>query len=404
MRAVIRPSRARGVVAAPPSKSMAHRLLIGAGLARGESVVRGLDRSEDILATVDCLAALGAAINWQGRDARVTGCDPRLAAPAPLPCRESGSTLRFMIPLCLLSGRPARLTGSDTLMSRPLSVYEDICRDQGLRFQRTNGGLLLEGRLAAGEYAAPGGVSSQFISGLLFALPLLSGDSLIRLIPPIESRPYIDMTLRALKTFGVSAEWADERALRVPGGAAYEPADATVEGDYSNAAFFEALNWLGGDVRVTGLSADSSQGDRAYLDAFPRLATGAPELDVSDCPDLAPVLMAMAAAKHGARLTGTRRLRFKESDRGEAMAEELAKFGARVEVGENHIAVHAGTLCAPKAPLASHNDHRVAMALSLLCLLTGGEIDGAQAVKKSLPDYWDRLKALGAAVTLAETD
>ena len=220
MRAVIRPGPARGAIEAPPSKSMAHRMLIGAGLARGASIVRNLDRSEDILATVDCLTALGAAIEWDGRTARVTGCDPRQAAPAALPCRESGSTLRFMIPLCLLSGQPARLTGSATLMGRPLSVYEDICRAQRLRFERRDGALLLAGRLAPGEYAVPGGVSSQFVSGLLFALPLLSGDSRICLLPPVESRPYIDMTLQALASFGVRAEWTDECALRIPGGAA----------------------------------------------------------------------------------------------------------------------------------------------------------------------------------------
>ena len=404
MRAVIRPGPARGAIEAPPSKSMAHRMLIGAGLARGASIVRNLDRSEDILATVDCLTALGAAIEWDGRTARVTGCDPRQAAPAALPCRESGSTLRFMIPLCLLSGQPARLTGSATLMGRPLSVYEDICRAQRLRFERRDGALLLAGRLAPGEYAVPGGVSSQFVSGLLFTLPLLSGDSRICLLPPVESRPYIDMTLRALATLGVRAEWTDECALRVLGGAAYEPTDVRVEGDYSNAAFFEALNHVGGEVRVSGLDADSLQGDRAYLSAFPRLTAGAPELDVSDCPDLAPVLMAVAAANHGARLTGTRRLRFKESDRGAAMAEELTKFGARVDVHENDILVRPSVLRAPEAPLSSHNDHRVAMALSVLCTLTGGEIEGAQAVKKSLPDYWDRLKALGVAVTLEETE
>ncbi|MBR3503854.1 MAG: 3-phosphoshikimate 1-carboxyvinyltransferase [Clostridia bacterium] len=383
---------------------MAHRLLIGAGLARGESLVRGLDRSQDILATADCLAALGAAVSWEGRDARVTGCDPRRAGPAPLRCRESGSTLRFMIPLCLLSGRPMRLTGGQSLMRRPLSVYEAICNARGLRFERTDGGLLLEGRLAPGTYDAPGGVSSQFVSGLLFALPLLPADSLIRLIPPVESRPYIDMTLQALSLFGVRAEWADDLALRVPGGAAYEPIDAAVEGDYSAAAVFEALNCVGGAVRVDGLDPDSPQGDKVYLDYFPHLMAGAPELDLSDCPDLAPALFAVAAARNGARFTGTRRLRFKESDRAAAMAEELSKFGVRMDVNENDAVVHPGGLRAPREPLSGHNDHRVAMALSVLCALTGGEIDGAQAVEKSLPDFWDRLKALGVKVELTETD
>ena len=152
VRAVIRPGRARGVVAAPPSKSMAHRLLICAGLARGESLVRRVTQSDDLLATVDCLRALGASLAWEGEDVRVRGCDPRSARPARLPCRESGSTLRFMIPLCLLSGQPMRLEGSETLLNRPLSVFEDICRARGFRFERAAGTLLAAGRLAPGEY------------------------------------------------------------------------------------------------------------------------------------------------------------------------------------------------------------------------------------------------------------
>ena len=401
MRAIIRPGTARGTVAAPPSKSMAHRLLIGAALAEGKSVVRGVDPSEDILATADCLTALGASLSWEGSAVRVRGCDPRKAASAVLRCRESGSTLRFMIPLCLLSGSAMRLEGSETLLSRPLSVYEELCREQGLSLRRENGGLLAEGRLSPGEYAVPGGISSQFITGLLFALPLLSGDSRIRLIPPVESRSYLSLTLQALHDAGISIRWEDEYTLSVPGNAAYRPQDTEVEGDYSNAAFFEALNCAGGNVTVTGLRTDSLQGDRVYRDFFPRLAAGPAEPDLSDCPDLAPVLFAAAALCHGAAFTGTRRLRFKESDRGAAMAQEMAKFGVNLILEENRITVPAAPLRAPSEPLDSHNDHRIAMALSLLCTRTGGEIRGAEAVRKSFPDYWDRLCSLGISVTLS---
>ena len=398
VRAVIRPGRARGVVAAPPSKSMAHRLLICAGLARGESLVRRVTQSDDLLATVDCLRALGASLAWESEDVRVRGCDPRSARPARLPCRESGSTLRFMIPLCLLSGQPMRLEGSETLLNRPLSIFEDICRARGFRFERTAGTLLAAGRLAPGEYVVPGNVSSQFVSGLLFALPLLNGPSVIRLIPPVESRPYLDLTLQALAGAGVAARWQDQLTLEIPGRAAYAPREAVVEGDYTSAAFFAALNCLGGQVTISGLRPDSLQGDRVYVDCFERLMKGTPTLDVSDCPDLAPALFAVAAACHGGRFTGTRRLRFKECDRGEAMARELAKFGVSMTVSENEAVVCPGRLRAPSQPLSSHNDHRVAMALSALCTVTGGEIDGAQAVRKSLPAYWDMLRGLGVAV------
>ena len=398
MRVTIQPGRAEGVLSAPPSKSMAHRLLICAGLSRGESMVRSLAPSEDILATIDCLRALGARIQWEKDAVRVTGCEPAKASPALLPCRESGSTLRFMLPLCLLSGASMCLTGSETLLQRPLSIYEAICRDQGLRYQKDQRELQVQGRLSPGAYAVPGGVSSQFISGLLFALPLLREDSSIRLIPPVESRSYLDMTLQALGQFGVRASWQDEYTLAVPGGAFYTPQDVTVEGDYSNAAFFEALNCLGGRVRLENLRPDSLQGDKIYGAYFSSLMAGYAELNVADCPDLAPVLFAVAAARHGARFTGTRRLRYKESDRGAAMAEELAKFGVRTTLNENEIIIHPGPLRPPSEALSSHNDHRVAMALSVLCTRTGGQIEGAQAVRKSLPDYWDRLKNVHSEV------
>ncbi len=400
MKVLIHPGAARGTVQAPPSKSMAHRLLICAALAEGESVVRDVDRSEDILATADCLTALGASLSWEGSAVRVRGCDPRKAGPAVLRCRESGSTLRFMIPLCLLSGASMRLEGSETLLSRPLSVYEALCREHGLSLLRTDSGLLAEGVLAAGEYTVPGGISSQFVTGLLFALPLLSDSSRIRLIPPVESRSYLSLTLQALRDAGVPVSWADNCTLTVPGNAVYRPQDQVVEGDWSNAAFLEALNCAGGAVTVTGLRADSLQGDRVYRDYFARLAAESAELDLSDCPDLAPVLFAVAALCRGGVFTGTRRLRFKESDRGAAMAREMAKFGVDLVLEENRIIVSAAGLHAPSQPLDSHNDHRIAMALSLLCTRTGGEIDGAEAVRKSFPDYWNRFRSLGIEVEM----
>ena len=402
MRAIIRPGTARGAVAAPPSKSMAHRLLICAGLAEGESVVEGVDFSEDVLATLDCLEALGAAVRREESAVRIRGCDPRKAEPAVLRCRESGSTLRFMVPLCLLSGKPMRLEGSPTLLGRPLSVYEEICRARGLCLEKRDGALWAEGKLAPGTYSVPGDISSQFVTGLLFALPLLPGSSTLRLIPPVESRSYLDLTVAALSAAGVRPESPDADTFLVSGNGVYRPGRYTVEGDYSNAAFFLALNAAGGNVSVSGLSPDSLQGDRVCETYLARLQAGSPVLDISDCPDLAPVLFSVAALCRGAVFTGTRRLRFKESDRGAVMAEELAKFGVPLSVEENRITVPAGNLRTPGVPLSSHNDHRIAMALSLLCTRTGGGIEGAEAVRKSFPDYWDRLRSLGIPVTLID--
>ena len=400
MKAIIRPGTARGTVAAPPSKSMAHRLLICAGLADGDSVVEGVDFSEDILATIDCLKALGASVRREGGTVFLRGCDPRKAAPAVLRCRESGSTLRFMIPLCLLSGQPMRLEGSPTLLGRPLSVYETICRDRGLRLEKQDGVLLAQGILPPGEYAVPGDISSQFITGLLFALPFLPGNSKLRLIPPVESRSYLNLTIAALSAADIRPETPDGNTFLISGNSAYRPGKTVVEGDYSNAAFFLGLNSIGGSVTVRGLNPESQQGDRICERYLSLLESGTPVLDIADCPDLAPVLFAVAALCRGAVFTGTRRLRFKESDRGSAMAEEMARFGVTLKLEENRITVPAGVPRAPETSLSSHNDHRIAMALSLLCSRTGGEILGAEAVRKSFPDYWDRLQSLGIPVVL----
>ena len=402
MIATFEPSIAQGVIAAAPSKSMAHRLLICAGLSRGESLIENVSLSEDIRATLDCLRALGAVVEADGSDVRVTGTDWRsLAFSAGLWCGESGSTLRFFIPICLLSGDRFILRGSPALFRRPLGAYKNICAEQGLLFNESADSLSVQGPLTGGVYPVSVAESSQFVSGLLFALPLLDRDSQIRLLPPVESRPYIDMTKQALELFGVKIDWIDDTTILVPGRQEYRPARTRVEGDYSNAAFFQALDLLGGDVTITGLDPDSLQGDLHSKEFFRRLQEGPAAIDISDCPDLGPVLLAVAADQHGGVFTGTRRLRLKESDRASAMQEELGKFGAKVEAEEDRITVSPGGLHAPSATLDGHNDHRIVMALSVLAAKYGGCISGAEAVAKSLPDFFDRLRYLGVRV---ETD
>ncbi len=399
MRMEIKPGTLRGEIQAPPSKSMAHRMLICAALARGESRVSPIEPSEDILATCDGLRALGADIREENGALRVTGCRPAEAESAVLPCRESGSTLRFLLPLCLLSGREMLLTGSGRLPERPLDVYETLCAEQGFRLERSAEGIRVQGKLRAGEYTVRGDLSSQFLTGLAYALSVTEGDSVLHILPPLESEPYLRMTLEAMKLSGVEAAWTDPLTLRIPVGARYRAGEKTVEGDWSNAAFFEALREDGHPVRVTGLREDSLQGDRICREYFRRIREGGAAVDVTDCPDLAPVLMAFAAMRGGARLTGTRRLRFKESDRGAVMAEELAKFGVSVAAGENEITVSGGSLRAPRETLQGHNDHRIVMALAVLCLRTGGVLEGAEAVRKSFPGFWDALRSLGAEIT-----
>ena len=391
----INKSTAFGRVKAPPSKSMAHRYLI-CGALSPESEIKGVGFSEDIKATLSCLEALGADIEISGDTVRIGGIDMEKGIKKDkLFCNESGSTLRFLIPLSLLFEREITLKGTKRLMERSLSVYADICASTGLEFSQIGESVTVKGKLKAGKYSVRGDVSSQFISGLMFALPLLPNDSVIDITGALESGSYLGMTVKALADFGVRISRTDENTIYIKGNQTYKPRSLTVEGDYSNAAFFDALNALGGNVAVSGLNKKTCQGDAVYKKLFDVLLHGTPEIDISDCPDLGPVLMAVAAANNGAHFIGTRRLKIKESDRGAAMAEELAKFGCRVQVGDNDITVYSCELKTPELPLDGHNDHRIVMSLAVLCTLTGGKIYGAQAVSKSFPDFFERFSSLG---------
>lgn len=403
MRAVIEKGVANGKVCAPPSKSMAHRLLIAAAYANGVSHIKGVSSCEDVLATVDCLTALGASFFPDGDTVTVYGTDFKKSKPkGTLYCRESGSTLRFLIPTALLSGEEAVFAGAKRLIERPHGVYEELCKEKGFKFINDGEKITVSGRLTAGEYYMRADVSSQFITGMLYALSALPSPSRIHLTTKIESKPYIDMTLSALSMFGASCHFEDESTIYISGGG-YRAADVTVEGDYSGAAFTEALSTLGGEVSVMGLNEHSLQGDRVYREHFKALANGYAEIDIESCPDLGPILFTVAAAKHGARFTGTKRLKIKESDRAMAMAEELSKFGAKVKVFENEVIVSKAKLHTPTEILMGHNDHRVVMSLAVLCTLYGGEIDGFEAIKKSYPEFGRDLETLGIKVKYYET-
>ena len=398
------PSRLSGAVTAPPSKSIAHRLLLCAGLAEGESVVENISLSEDITATLRCLEAFGVRSKREGNAVRlISGGLPSGPVAEVLPCGACGTTLRFFLPLCMLIPGITVLTGTPRLLQRPLSVYEEICSRLGIRFYNDGKTVTVGDGLKGGRYEIPGNISSQFICGLLYALPFTEGDSQIILTESVESRPYIDLTLDTLQKFGVCAAWSDERTLRVPGGQKYSPARALNEGDWSNAAYWFALQSLGEEIDVAGLLLRSLQGDRVCVSLLRRLREDHAQIDLSNCPDLGPVLMAAAAAGgKGAVFTGTRRLRLKESDRGAVMAEELRKFGIETQTDENRIVVLAGKISKPAAPVFAHDDHRVAMALSCLLLFVGGTLTGAESVSKSYPDFFTQLDRLGAKMTISE--
>ena len=438
MRVTIHPSRAHGSVTAPPSKSVAHRALI-AGAFSGGVLIDNVAYSVDIDATLSCLAALGARVEKgsNGPDGNVAIGGLALADipdGATLDCRESGSTLRFLIPIAMLSGKTVHFTGSERLMQRPLGIYADLAARNGGVFALAGQTLTVCGGLSAGRYEIPGNISSQFITGLLFALSLADAPSEILVTGAFESSSYTDITVRVLRDFGVPVQ-RDDRRFLIPANSSADGSFAhlcrihryTVEGDCSNAAFLEALALLAGrtdasaqedSLEVLGVPADTAQGDRVYCEMLHSLADGScREFDLSDCPDLAPCMFAMAAYCGGAHFTGTARLAIKESDRASACAEELAKFGVAVTVGENDVtiggaaigggAANAGSgaenapalsLHAPTAVLSGHNDHRIVMAMALLCTVTGGTIDGAEAVAKSYPDFFAVIAAAGIAL------
>lgn len=389
----------RGKVAAPPSKSMAHRYLIGAALSGQKCTLTGVDYSQDILASIDCLKALGAEITTD-MDTVIVESQRFMQAVRPvLECRESGSTLRFFIPLALCLGKEVVFHGSQRLLERPLEVYEQLCREKDFIFKKTKDAVTVCGKLDSGIYKIRGDISSQFITGLLLALVYLGKDSTIEIIPPLESRSYINLTIQALRSFGADVGFTGEYQITIKA-SKRQSFSGRIEGDYSNAAFLDAFNCIGSEIEIGNLNTDSLQGDRVYPAYFKQLTEGVPTLDISDCPDLGPVLFAIAAMKNGAVFTGTDRLKAKESDRGAAMDKELRKLGGGLIIGENVITVPKQRLEYRGEILDGHNDHRIVMALSVILSKIGGSVQGSEAVKKSYPGFFEDIKKLGAEVEL----
>ena len=411
MTVMIEPGLLAGAVTPPPSKSQAHRLLIAAALSGGRSVLHGLADSQDIQATRRCLTALGAGMeDLPDGGLRIHGLGNSVvqAGPAPiLDCGESGSTLRFLIPVALLVQGEASFTGRGRLMERPLKPYEDLFREKGVAWKLEDNVLTVNGgrgydalALDSGAYRLPGNVSSQFFTGLLFALPLLNGDSILVSTTPLESRDYLEMTRQALAAAGVTTRWADENTLCVPGGQAYQPFTATAEADWSQAGFWYAADFLDSQVETRGLDPDSAQGDKVVSELYWKLARpGDAEIDVSGCPDLLPPLAVMAAVRSGTTcFTNAARLRMKESDRLATTAAALTALGGRAEEGPDFLTVRGGPLAGGTVDCA--NDHRIAMAAAIAATACSGPVTvlGAECVQKSYPDFWEVYKTLGGDI------
>lgn len=399
MKVKILPSKTSGEVSAPPSKSFAHRYLIGSVLSRGKCVIKNIADSDDISATLSCIEQLGGSVTKDGNIVTVIPTNEKQIENAVFDCKESGSTLRFFIPVVLATGaKNCTFLGSERLLARGIKEYEKLFENSDVTIKSDEKSIEVNGTLSAGNYEISGEVSSQYTTGMLFALSVLDGKSTLKITGNAESRAYVDMTIKVLKDFGADIAEPEKNFFEINGKGRLSPGEFTVEGDWSNAAFLIALSHLLGTISVSGLNENSVQGDRFSSVAFDALDGENAEIDLKDCPDLAPILFAYAAYKNGGKFINTRRLRVKESDRANVMAEELKKFGANVKVYENSVEIEKTQLKPPIVPLCGHNDHRIVMALSVLAAVFGAEIDGAEAVNKSYPDFFRVIKKAGVNV------
>lgn len=399
MKVKILPSKTSGEVSAPPSKSFAHRYLIGSVLSRGKCVIKNIADSDDISATLSCIEQLGGSVTKDGNIVTVIPTAKSQIENAVFDCKESGSTLRFFIPVVLVAGaKNCTFSGSERLLARGIKEYEKLFENSAVKIKSDEKSIEVNGKLTAGNYEISGEVSSQYTTGMLFALSVLDGKSTLKITGNAESRAYVDMTIKVLKDFGADITETEKNFFEINGKGRLSPGEFTVEGDWSNAAFLIALSRLTGKIDVLGLNENSVQGDRFCTAAFDALDGENAEIDLKDCPDLAPILFSYAAYKNGGKFTNTRRLRVKESDRANVMAEELKKFGANVKVYENSVEIEKTQLKPPILPLCGHNDHRIVMALSVLAAVFGAEIDGAEAVNKSYPDFFLVIKKAGVNV------
>ena len=378
----ITPGPLEGTITPPPSKSMAHRAILAAALAGG-GTISNLAASQDIEATRRCIAALNA----EGTDLPL------------LDCGESGSTLRFLIPLALALRGGGIFTGRGRLMERPQKPYFDIFDEKGIFYERKEGTLTGRGELPPGEYRLPGNVSTQFVTGLLYALPLLDGDSEIVLTSKLEGWGYVDMTLNTLEKFGITTEERDTGWI-VPGRQVYQPCGLTVEADWSQAAFWYAAEFLGNSVQVSGMPKYSRQGDSKFGWFNRRLAMPRNMgFSVADCPDLVPPLAAMAALRNGytTYMGNAARLRIKESDRLATVAQTLNALGAQVEEGPDFLKITGKDGLVGGVTVDCCNDHRIAMMAAVAATRCREPVTllGAECVSKSYPNFWDDYRMLG---------
>ena len=420
---IIQPFYLNGKVKIPPSKSLSHRAVIAAGLSGGECAIDNISMSEDIIATCEIMEKLGVKIKQFPNNLVICGkgkiqiaCDGTLSNE--LQCNESGSTLRFLIPIAMLTGEKIIFKGKSKLVQRTLKPYYEIFDKQNIKYTTKNGclPLTIDGSLRPGIFELRGDVSSQFITGLIYALPLLNGDSTIKITRSIESIGYIDLTLDVLSKFGIKVENNNYKEFKIKGNQHFVKRDYRVEGDFSQASFYLAAGVLGGEIECSDLNMESLQGDRVILDIIKNMGgkitiedgiirasksdLKGTVIDASQCPDLVPIVAVLGALSEGTtEIINAARVRIKESDRLKAMATELNKIGAEVIEREDSLVIH-GKPWLKGGIVSSWNDHRIAMAMAIASIRCTQKltIEDSGAVKKSYPEFYEDFKRLGGKV------
>lgn len=417
MDVIITPNKLSGSVVIPPSKSLSHRAIIAASLAKGKSKISNVMYSNDIKATINAMRACGAKIEEYKDYLIIEGSDV-IRKESIIDANESGSTIRFMIPIALVSDEEITFVGKNHLVKRPLDTFLEIFDKQGIKYERGEDYLPLKvnGGLKSGEFTVRGDISSQFITGLLYALPLLDGDSVIHISTEMESKGYIDLTIDILKMFGIEIENRNYQEYYIKGNQKYKSCDYTIEGDYSQSAFFLVANALGADIKLLAMEEKSHQGDKKIINdmndfgfstkfinnelVIDKKNPHSAIIDFSQSPDLGPALTVLASLVPGkSEFINAGRLRIKECDRITCMKEEINKLGGNVEELPNGMIIN-GVNKLQGGVVDSHNDHRVAMSLAMATLKMDGELKilNASSVSKSFPNFWEVFENLGGKV------
>ncbi|WP_138269035.1 3-phosphoshikimate 1-carboxyvinyltransferase [Anaerofustis stercorihominis] len=401
---LIKPRKLSGEVVVPPSKSMAHRAIICAALSKGKSIIDNIDLSDDIIATINAARSMGAKIEIDNRKVAVEGI---LSSPNNedfiVDCNESGSTLRFFVPITMLLNQKKTFIGKGNLGKRPLNVFYEIFDKQGIKYSYKKDilDLQVEGKLKADTFYVRGDISSQFITGLLFALPLLNDDSKIVIISKLESKSYLDLTLSMLEKFGIEIENKDYKEFIIKGNQEYKAMDYTVEGDYSQAAFFLSANYIGNDIDIKGLDENSLQGDKEILKWLEVLKNDENKvIDAANCPDIIPILTVCAALTKGkTEIINAGRLRIKECDRLTAISTQLNKLGADIIEHEESLTIN-GVDSLNGGYVDSFKDHRISMSLAIASSRCKDDIiiKDYMCVKKSYPHFYEDFKKLGGEI------